>query len=226
LAPSSDISHEKLHRELVEKIAGRVIPVRRLWPASVRLGLWLVIEAAMLLLVATHTRNDFMLKLRRPAYFAEVMLFGTAAIQMAFLALKSAVPGRFSGGYSVPIAMAAAGTVLLFSFQPDMGHSLRRFVAAGTPCACNTFLLGALPLAALWFALRRGAPTRGTASGALAGAAALLFSFALMRLGCPIDDPLHLIVWHLGPVLIVIALASLAGSISLRLRSRGGIAAS
>jgi hypothetical protein len=59
---------------------------------------------------------------------------------------------------------------------------------------------------------------RGAAAGASTGAAALLFTFALMRIECPIDEPLHILTWHLMPVLALAALSALAGSVWLRFR--------
>jgi hypothetical protein len=58
----------------------------------------------------------------------------------------------------------------------------------------------------------------GWLSGLLVGGGALLFSFAVMRIACPIDEPLHLLTWHLLPVLIVIVLSTVVGSFSLRFR--------
>jgi hypothetical protein len=60
----------------------------------------------------------------------------------------------------------------------------------------------------------------GWLSGLLVGAGALLFSFAVMRISCPIDEPLHLLTWHLLPALLVIALSTAAGAICLRFRPR------
>jgi hypothetical protein len=52
------------------------------------------------------------------------------------------------------------------------------------------------------------------------GSGALLFTFALMRIGCPIDDELHLLTWHLVPALLLIGLSTIAGAMWLRFRPR------
>jgi hypothetical protein len=52
------------------------------------------------------------------------------------------------------------------------------------------------------------------------GAGALLFSFALMRIHCPVDEPLHVIAWHLMPALIAIAASAAVGRWWLRFRPR------
>jgi hypothetical protein len=97
-------------------------------------------------------------------------------------------------------------------------NPLGDFVRAGLPCARGTWMLAALPLVVLWWMVRRGASMRGGLSGLLVGAGALFFSFAMMRVACPIDEPLHVLTWHLLPALALMALSTLAGSVWLRFR--------
>jgi hypothetical protein len=44
----------------------------------------------------------------------------------------------------------------------------------------------------------------------------MLFSFAVMRIDCPLDEPLHLITWHLMPVVLITLLSAIAGAFWLR----------
>jgi hypothetical protein len=194
--------------------------VRRLWPISVRLTLWLLLETLVLAWMLTHTRNNFIAKLHQPSYLLEVVTFIVAAIITAAMALRAAVPGRRvgRGELVVAVVMVISGIALLMGQPIRTGYPLSDFISAGLRCAMETVLFALLPWAALWWAVRRGAPTHGTVAGALIGAAALLFSFAVMRLGCRIDDPLHIITWHLTPAVIVVAASTFAGSWWLRLR--------
>jgi hypothetical protein len=210
------------HSELVGKLAGNLKPVRRLWPVGVRAGLWLVLEALIVAWVMLHTPNDFMLKLHRPAYPLEIVFFALAAIYSCVLALRVAIPGRVvaRSDVAMPAILVIVGIALLLSQPPRTDYALNQFLRVGERCAWYTLLFGALPWAGLWWAVKRAAPTRGAAAGALIGSAALLFSFAVMRLGCPIDEPVHLIIWHLMPVVFVVVLSTLAGAAWLRLRPR------
>ena len=61
---------------------------------------------------------------------------------------------------------------------------------------------------------------RAWTTGLAIGAAAALFSFALMRLKCPNDERLHLLTWHLMPALLIVVLSTLAGALWLRFRPR------
>jgi Negative regulator of sigma F len=75
--------------------------------------------------------------------------------------------------------------------------SLGNFVRIGWRCVVRTVLLGTLPWLGLWRLVKRGASMRGWVSEFLAGAGALLFSFMVMRIMCPSDEPLHRVIWHL-----------------------------
>jgi hypothetical protein len=215
--------HAERHRLLVEVLAAAVKPVRPLWPVSMRLGLWLLLESIVLLWVATHTGNDFIHKLGHLDYAFEVVFFAAAATLAATMALRMAIPGRSVGPSEVAltVALVLIGTALVAVGEPARtGYPLGEFLHAGIGCAVQTCVLAALPWLALWWGVKRGASMRGAAAGALTGTAALLFSFALMRIGCSIDEPLHLVTWHLLPALGMIALSTLAGAVWLRFRPR------
>lgn len=224
MAEASPITHAERHRLLVEALAAAVRPVRPLWPARARLGLWLLLEALVLLWVATHTGNDFLRKLGHLDYALEVIFFAGAATLAAMLALRLAVPGRRAGPREVAlsIVLVLIGIALVMVGEPARtGYPLGEFLRVGIGCALETCVLAALPWMAIWWAVKRGAPMRGAAAGGSTGAAALLFSFALMRIGCPIDEPLHLLTWHLLPALVLTALSALAGAAWLGFRPRG-----
>ena len=223
-AEASQMTHAERHRLLVDALAANVKPVRPLWPVRVRLGLWLVLEALVLLWVATHTGNDFLRKFAHLDYALEVVFFAAAATLAAMLALRAAIPGRDAKRPEVAlsIVLVLIGSALMLVGEPmRTGYPLAEFLHVGIGCALETCLLAALPWTALWWAVQRGAPMRGAAAGFLTGAAALLFSFALMRIKCPIDEPLHLVTWHLLPVFVLTALSALAGAAWLRFRPRG-----
>jgi hypothetical protein len=216
-----DVGHQERHRALVNWLAGEITPRRPLWPVSVRLTLWMLIEVGILAWVVSHTKHNFMARMTHPAYAIEIFFFAAAAMICAALALKSAIPGRMLAANEVVVAIAlvSVGTLVLVMARPmATSDSLGDFALNGWRCAVDTVLFGTLPWLGLWWLIRRGAPMNGSLSGLLAGAGALLFSFAVMRIVCPIDDPLHLLIWHLLPALSVIGLSALAGVKWLRFR--------
>ncbi len=223
MADAQHSAHAERHRALVESLAARVRPVRPLWRVRVRAGLWLLLETLVLAWAATRTGDDHAARFAHPFYALEVLSFAGAAAVAGMLALRAAIPGRrvAPGEIAIALGLAVGGTVLFILGAPvNAGASLGAFAGRGIPCAIETCVLGAAPWLALWWAVRRAAPTRGALAGALVGAGAMLFSFALMRIRCSIDEPAHLLVWHLLPALALIGLSTLAGSIWLRFRPR------
>jgi hypothetical protein len=214
----NETQHDHLHRALVDRIAGNLEPRRPLWPVRRRLALWLVLEMAVLLSTVAETRDNWATRFASPAYTFEVVFFAAAGLILAAMALRSAIPGRESRPWQTALAMglALAGIALLFATPISASVSLSEFINVGLGCVVATCTKAALPLIALWWAVRRGAPGDGRAAGALVGAAAMLFSFAIMRIDCPLDEPIHLLTWHLGPVIAVTLLTALAGSFWLR----------
>jgi hypothetical protein len=216
------MTHDEHHRSLVRQLAAEVKPTRPLWSVGGRLGLWMALEIGVLAWVATHTRNDFMQKLQQPVYAIEVLFFSAAALISAALALRSAIPGRALRASEVTFAavLVLVGTLLVAAVEPiDATTSLSGFVRVGVPCAYGIGIFAAIPLLLLWWLVRRGASMSGGLSGLLAGAGASFFSFAMLRLKCPIDEPLHILTWHLLPALALTALSTLAGGRWLRFRS-------
>src|SRR6266849_5249227 len=217
-----EITHEDHHRALVRRLATEVKPTRRLWSVGLRLGIWILLEVGVLAWVVTHTDNDFIQKLRQPVYTIEILFFAAAAIISATLALRSAVPGRALRASEATLAavLLLTGAALVAAGPMNTTNPLGDFVRAGLPCARETWMLAAAPLLLLWWMVRRGASMRGGLSGLLVGAGALFFSFAMMRVACPIDEPLHVLTWHLLPALALIALSTLTGGMWLRFRRR------
>jgi hypothetical protein len=223
MSGAPDRGHEEHHRALVKRLSSEIKPSRPLWPVSVRLTLWIVMEVGILVWVMNHTTNNFVAKLAHPAYAIEIIFFAAAAIIFAESGLKSAIPGRTVSRREATMAVAlvlAATVVLVVAHPMTTSDRLGDFARTGLRCAIGTLKFGTWPWLTLWWLVRRGAAMSGWLSGLFVGAGALLFSFAVMRIVCPIDEPVHLLTWHLFPALVVIALSTLAGVKWLRFRPR------
>ena len=211
-------------RALIRRLQADAVPVGRLWPPVVRLGLWLVLVAAVGgTLGLSGFRPDLGTQLRDPAFLFDIVLLTLAGVAAALIALRDAVPGRGASRFAalVPLglALAAAG---LWGRLPLQGEvAVRHFIATGLPCATRTFVLAALPWCTLLIAVRRGAPLDPATAGVLIGGAALVMASLLMRLACPLDERLHLLVWHGLPVVGGTLLSAGAGLAWLR-HWRGG----
>jgi hypothetical protein len=220
---SLKMTHDEYHRALVQRLASQVKPSHRLWPVPMRLGLWLALEIGILAWVMRGGWSNFLQRLEQPAYMVEAFFFGCTAVILGVLALRSAIPGRDRRAREAALAagLALAATILISAVTPmNISYPLNEFIRVGLQCALRIALYGALPLTALSWMVRRGAPFQGGLSGLLVGGSAFSFAFAILRLECPINEPLHVIVWHLLPALALTGVSALAGARWLKFRSR------
>ena len=211
---------------LIRRLLDEAAPVRRLRPPVARLGLWLIVVAMVGGAVGlSGVRPDLGARLRDPVYLLEIAALAVAGMLMAVGAFQEAVPG-YEARWPIGRVALAFGLVaaLLWFLQPVHGElAVTQFIATGIVCASRTVVLAALPLCALLIAIRRGAPLAPARAGALAGGAAFLIAALLMRVDCPLDERLHLLVWHALPVAggtVVSALIGLAWLRRWRARRR------
>jgi len=208
------------YENLVKDIIGRFQPAQRLWPVYSRLLCWLALELAIMALVAYRApRSDLVLRLHGLHYLFELAAFIALGALGAGLALRTAIPGREATVIELTlISTIALISVLLVSIEPSAKDgSPGLFLLAGIRCTGSTAMLAAVPWCALFWAVIKGMPLDTRKAGALIGTAAFSFAFAATRLGCPIDDSIHLLAWHVMPVVAGTALSIIAAN---RLRPR------
>ena len=195
-------------KTLIDSLVADAAPVRRLWPSPARLVAWTAAWAAFALAVLAALDWAPLARLDSSRLAAELAVALIAILLWGALALRAAVPGQTPRAGRVALVVLAALAPLLF-WHPAPGPDA--FVARGLPCAERTLALALLPaLAALW-AVRRGAPLAPRRAAALAGGAGLLGAYLLMRLLCSVDQPAHLMVWHVLPIVAGVAVAASAG---------------
>ncbi len=205
---------------LVDRLFQNFQPAKPVWPIHTRLAIWMALELGILLVgLATH-RADLSQKLQSVQYLLELMVFIVMGMVAAILALKTAIPGREATRIELALLSAVAlAAIALISCEPSYNvTSLAEFIQAGIPCAFFTATFAALPWLGLFWAVRRGAPLALQTAGALIGVAAFSFAFAVGRLRCPIEDPLHFLIWHMLPGFLGALLSILAAVAWLRPR--------
>ena len=214
---TSDAPVPPIHDALVTRLKADVRPLRPLWPPSVRLAFWLVVAAAVVAGAAQlGLRNDLGRQLGQPLYLSEIAALLGAGVLAAAAALLAAVPGRGGRGLSglaltlAFLAVAILGCEALSAAVPRVA-----FVSEGLPCIFYVAVYGLLPWAALFIATARAAPLDGGAVGVYAGAAAFLIGAAAVRVACPIDDPLHVLAWHMPAIALWSCLSGVAGAVWL-----------
>ena len=130
------------------------------------------------------------------------------ALAMVGGAVVALAPARRGAWGLVGLSTAVVGLAVVLG---GSGEAARGFLAGALGCTRSSVLLSALPLVAAVVMLRRSAfhPARAVAAGLSAGAVGLL----LLHVHCPDGTPAHLTASHLGPWLLL-------GAVALGVRSR------
>jgi len=118
--------------------------------------------------------------------------------------------------YIAPIALLYGAMLLELTLSPPSRWGQLLVGTNSLVCLAAIPLLSLAPLAAIFIAIRNGAPSSPSATGACAGCLAASIGAFLYGLHCVDDSPLFLATWYTLAVLPVIGLGALAGPHLLR----------
>lgn len=200
--------------ELVRALAADLRPVRRLARPESRGWRWAALALGCVAAgaMALGTRPDLGERLREGWFLLEngaLLLVFLGAARSAF---QLSVPGAARGRVArlVPALGLASWALLLAVRHLASGEAGPDW---GLGCVWRVIGLAAIPALAAWLMLRRAAPLRTGCTGwytlLAAGAVAIVGTRAL----CANDAPLHMLVWHLLPVLLIAALGLVGGGL-------------
>ncbi len=211
-------AHQRL--DSIRSLVTRSLQPVRPWPSdggliSIALGSFI----AFSLLVATQV--DYR-GLHHLSSFQRLIYYTAIAVCAAFLSVSLAqeiIPGsrrRVRPAAIVAFSVALLATVALLLFPQ---HDLLRFAKLGVPC----LRLGVLCALASGFLgyllLRKGFAASPVRLTTVAGFFAGLAGVAVLSLHCPVQNFAHVIVWHLGAMLIAGGGGALLGWWRVRMHS-------
>jgi hypothetical protein len=187
-------------------------PVRPLPSNALLIGIGLSVFLLLSVIVASATGLKAIHVLtggQMALYYGTVCLF---AALFARATVERMIPGakRFAPS-SLLAALALTGLgLLVFSMFEERGTD--NFVARGIPClrlgAISALLSGLLG----WRLLRKGYLVSPRETITLYGFFAGLVGIAVLALHCPIQNSLHIVVWHIGAMLLAGCAGFLLGS--------------
>jgi hypothetical protein len=214
---------------LIERLAGRVEPVRPLRSPWVRMAGWfaLGVPYLVLMVLVMEPRDDLLAKLSDWRFILEEIAALATGLAAALAAFATTIPGQsrrvlFLPALPLAVWLGSLGLGCLQSFVqfgPD-GLSLEPDWA----CFPAIAMIGLVPAIAMVVMLRRGAPLMPCVTVALGAlAAAGLGDFGL-RLVHQRDASLMVLVWQFGTVIVLSVVAGCAGRLLLNWRSHAGTA--
>jgi hypothetical protein len=210
-------TREYRYAALIEQLAGELRPVKRLWPVRQKLGLWVVLEIAILLLASAMMGWAGFSASIHGINAAPIAMLLATSVAAAGLALRGAVPGRDAARGELgllAVAVVAAGAGVHWCGQAD-SIKLAILSSAGWNSMLSVWGWAALPWLALFIAVGRGVALHPARTGGLIGVAAFCFGIAADHFvshwsGAPYPE-----VWSLILGVVVTALSARAGRVWL-----------
>lgn len=201
-------------RSLIDQLAVDVATLPA--PVSHTLTRWSLGAGGLAVVAFAATlgmRDGWTTAVQHPLVAAKTLIPLALALGALAWAHRSALPAAPSGtGRTVAFAaglVALALVIAAFLSPPAIGLSMAFMGKSLEACLTSIVALSVPVLGGTLMALRRGAPTHPTWSGALAGLAAGGLAAALYSLHCTEDSPLFYVPWY-G---VGIAMASVAGAL-------------
>jgi hypothetical protein len=130
------------------------------------------------------------------------------AYLILFVALRHGVPGNAVSpkmwlGLPLLVLSLQVGVALLTYQYSPLEPPPDRVEQYGLICLGTMSFLGLVPLAVVVWLLSRGFPLQPRVAGLLTGFGSGLVAEALYRTHCPYSNMSHILVWHVGAVLML-----------------------
>jgi hypothetical protein len=138
-------------------------------------------------------------------------VLGLLVLAAADELVSAMVPGsrrRFSSCGLLLMAGLGLGAVLALCFRD---YQTTRFIHAGLVCLAIGLLHAVVAGLLGWLVLRRGFAVNAVWAGLAAGTSAGLAGVAMLELHCANFQAAHVLVWHLGVLLVSSGLGALCG---------------
>jgi hypothetical protein len=177
--------------------------------------------SALLFLSALGIRDNFMESIETSMRFVFKFILTLSVAVPAFILVRKLARPDFSPGKAMwwlalaPVVLAVGVLAELFALPADtwkanmIGHN-------SVYCLIVIPILSLAPLAAVLYALRRGASTHPAIAGAVGGLLSAGIAATLYASHCPDDSPLFLAAWYTIGVILMTGIGALLGSRVLR----------
>ena len=202
-------------RDLIDKLAADLEPVRPIAPLTVTLATILAAAAVVAFVVFSvyGLKPDLVADFMRNTPYAGVLMGLAAAVLGGGAAtLASVVPGRqvvLLGGVGLAVAGMLLGIGVTAAATPWSEAGLSGPLMGHLACIVRGTVFAVVPAAVALFAAARGWSARPEVTVALALFGAGSIGALLVHMTCPAVDPLHLLCTHIStPILVTLLLTA------------------
>jgi len=208
--------------DVITSLVRELRPVEPLPLPRVRTSWWAVAAGVLTAGAAgmLGLRPDLTAVASTPAFQVHALLLLVAALGSAAAALASAVPGEPMTGWrpAAPL-LAVSGWCLWLGAEVwwfAEGGGAWWPIAAGWGCVAKAFAVGLAPGAVLTAMIARAAPPDLRRTCAFGGMAAAAVGAMGVEVTCPLTNPMHLLLWHAGPVVTAVVVVTLVATLVTR----------
>ena len=195
--------------DLIQQLAADAVPVRPLRPVAPRVAGWLVLAGASLAVVMMlmGVRRELGDAADRVDFTLEAALLLLTAVSAAIGALVVSIPGAEVKPRVrwIPVALGVTCVLLAageLAYAAMTGAPTGRLTFAWH-CVYKTTSVAIVPGLVLFLMVRRGAPLQTGWAGLLAVLATVAIGVLGANIICPNDRPLHMLLWHVAPLMLL-----------------------
>jgi hypothetical protein len=202
---------------LIHTLAQDISEVKPIADIRIRFFRWTAFAAISVALgtFALGCRSDLSMKIQDASFLMEnaalLLFFAFSATSAMLLSIPGLEKRPYT--YLLPLLALFLWVILIgFRYVEDLNVIHSPSTKSGIRCVWRILSLGSLPAVILFFMLRKAAPLkRGWTGWFVAAAAFSLAGFATQFI-CPNDKPLHILKWHVLPVIVLACIGGLIGN--------------
>lgn len=199
--PETQLDRERV-LQIQRVITASLKPVRPLPSDRTLIAIFLTLFTAFSLIAAIPFGYIGFHALSIQQKFTYYLLISLFAILFAVTTSQQMIPGSKRTVDSSWLIVAALLSLALVSVALFPNFGLDRFVSHGIPCLRLGTICAILSGSFFWFVLRKGFSTSPVEAATSAGFFGGLAGVAVLALDCPIQNSVHIIVWHLGAMVL------------------------
>ena len=207
------------HDELIEKLAADTKAIRKPAGAGVSTAAWVgcsILTLGAVFATVLTLRNDLNSMAGRLWFLLNLFSLVAVFVFACYAGFVSAIPGRpkpLKALLAVQLALLGFFLTLIPSLlHMPLENSFRvGLSASGLKCSCALALLGVVPALLLFFAVRRLASVKPSKTARMIGLAMGAMGAFGLSFDCMVPNPVHIIVYHGLPILLLGVVGMLAG---------------
>ncbi len=147
-------------------------------------------------------RFDILEQMSRWSYWVESLMMLCLGLTSILAAMNLSIPDKQKSNMTIIPALPLLVLLLIVGYSFIQYSNLSYVLANGFGCVSQILASAILPAGFLFWMARRAAALKRDKVGLMAALSGLSFGLLTVQLSCYDSSPLHILVWHLLPVLI------------------------